>query len=246
MVVVPELGRVMEFRSHQGPNMLWVNPKVEQLEPQKGEWTNYGGDKLWVSPQALWNWPPDPLLDGTKHEYRVIPNGVHLRSRVGGAIPVVLERWITLVAGKAEARFESRMTLAGGSPFKIGIWQVLQMNDPDWIRLGSGVRKLLGDDRLLSQGKTGALVRRDSILSGKFGANDPKGAILAKKGNWYMELSMTVEPGAEYPDGGSSQEVFVSSDPLKYAELELLSPLRTLRAGESIRFVTSLKLSSRG
>jgi hypothetical protein len=43
----------------------------------KGEWLNYGGDKLWPAPQGWdgedqWPGPPDPVLDGGPYELAVI------------------------------------------------------------------------------------------------------------------------------------------------------------------------------
>jgi hypothetical protein len=40
-------------------------------------------------------------------------------------------------------------------------------------------------------------------------------------------------PG-EYPDGGCITEVYTSPDPLRYVELETMSPLANMSAGEFI------------
>jgi hypothetical protein len=41
-------------------------------------------------------------------------------------------------------------------------------------------------------------------------------------------------PGADYPDQGSSAEVWTNPDPLPYIELEMLGPLYTLKPGDTI------------
>ena len=49
--------------------------------------------------------------------------------------------------------------------------------------------------------------------------------------------------GAEYPDEGSSAEVYTNSDPLKYVELEMLGPLQTLKVGDSVSQTNTYTLS---
>ena len=40
--------------------------------------------------------------------------------------------------------------------------------------------------------------------------------------------------GAEYPDKGSSAEVYTNPNPLTYVELEMLGPLHTMKVGDEI------------
>jgi len=75
--IVPQIGgRVIQFKlgDHE---FLWVNPQLAgKLPPPsglgpKGEWLNYGGDKLWPAPQGWggddqWPGPPDAVLDGSR------------------------------------------------------------------------------------------------------------------------------------------------------------------------------------
>jgi hypothetical protein len=44
-------------------------------------------------------------------------------------------------------------------------------------------------------------------------------------------------PG-EYPDGGCVTQIYTSSDPLPYVELETLGPLATMSAGDQIERTT--------
>jgi hypothetical protein len=52
-------------------------------------------------------------------------------------------------------------------------------------------------------------------------------------------------PGAEYPDGGSSAEVYTNPDPLKYVELETLGPLRLMKVGDKITHTNTYTLLRR-
>ena len=38
----------------------------------------------------------------------------------------------------------------------------------------------------------------------------------------------------EYPDQGSSAEVYTNQDQMKYVELEMLGPLKTIKSGDSL------------
>jgi hypothetical protein len=51
--------------------------------------------------------------------------------------------------------------------------------------------------------------------------------------------------GAEYPDQGSSVEIYTNPDPLDYIELETLGPLQNLKAGDRIERVNTYTLIRR-
>ena len=72
---VPEIGgRIIQYKLGDY-GFFWVNEDLagkeipaSRLGP-KGEWLNYGGDKLWPAPQGQgseeeWPGPPDAVLDG--------------------------------------------------------------------------------------------------------------------------------------------------------------------------------------
>jgi hypothetical protein len=52
-------------------------------------------------------------------------------------------------------------------------------------------------------------------------------------------------PLAQYPDRGSSAEIYTNPDPLKYVELEMLGPLRGMGSGDSIEQVNIYTLFRR-
>ena len=41
-------------------------------------------------------------------------------------------------------------------------------------------------------------------------------------------------PETDYPDSGSSAEVYTNPNPLQYVELEMLGPLHTMKVGDKI------------
>src|SRR5689334_11093934 len=84
-VVVPAIGRVMQFRFIGEPGVLWENPALLGRVMTSGvedwkttEWANFGGDKAWPSPEASWkawttreSWRPPPGFDGTSYQGRI-------------------------------------------------------------------------------------------------------------------------------------------------------------------------------
>ena len=49
IIVVPTIGRVMQFQFVDEPGVFWENPATYGLkpDPQSPEWGNFGGDKSW-------------------------------------------------------------------------------------------------------------------------------------------------------------------------------------------------------
>jgi hypothetical protein len=142
--IVPAIGgRVMQFKL--GPfEYLWVNPQLAGKQPPpsgvgpKGEWLNYGGDKLWPAPQGWdndqqWPGPPDAVLDGSPHEASIIEASgksaaLRLMSREDKRSGIRFSRIIRVADGAARVSFDSTMTNIDTKPRRWGIWQVTQLN----------------------------------------------------------------------------------------------------------------------
>ena len=60
-----------------------------------------------------------------------------------------------------------------------------------------------------------------------------------------MRIDAVRVPGRDYPDQGSSVEVYTNPDPLAYVELEMLGPLEILQPGDSASFACTYTLSRR-
>ena len=81
----------------------------------------------------------------------------------------------------------------------------------------------------------------------KYGITEPKAVI----DHLDRAADETPKPGdrrlrnAEYPDGGSSAEIYTNPDPLPYVELEMLSPLATMKRGAVIEWANTYTLLHR-
>ena len=72
-VVVPKVGRIMQFGFKNGENTFWENTQVYGKAPniKSEEWGYFGagGDKTWPAPQSEWEkitgrgWPPPDTFD---------------------------------------------------------------------------------------------------------------------------------------------------------------------------------------
>ena len=63
--------------------------------------------------------------------------------------------------------------------------------------------------------------------------------------NVVCRIDSAVVSGAEYPDQGSSLEVYTSPDPLQYVELETLGPLKLMKRGDKIKQASIYRLEPR-
>lgn len=142
VTIVPDLGgRIMEYNLGEHP-FLWTNPdeygKLYEAPRTASErkWHNFGGYKVWPSPQSQWGGPPDPLgsmLDGGRWTAKVLKASgdaatVELTSPSDAEVTgLQMVRRVILRAGTTEV--EVRETFRNVSPREItwSIWDVTQV-----------------------------------------------------------------------------------------------------------------------
>jgi len=142
--LAPDIGgRIIQFKlgDHE---FLWVNPDLAgKLPPEtglgpKGEWLNYGGDKLWPAPQGWggpdeWPGPPGADIEGKPHTAQIITargttaTVVHTSPKDPYS-GIRFTRKIAVVDGAAGLRLDSTMTNVDTKPRRWGIWQVTQLD----------------------------------------------------------------------------------------------------------------------
>ncbi|MGV3617232.1 MAG: hypothetical protein ACO1SV_18040 [Fimbriimonas sp.] len=245
LVVVPKIGRVMRFGYIGQRNLLWENPKVDGAsKPTPGEYVAYGGDKMWPAPQTLWNWPPDPKLDGTAHTVEKIPNGIRMTSLVGDKIKVRFVREITLDPFAAVVKFRNRMDNTGARQ-ELAAWQITQTANPDLVTVpieptaslpkgwhGYGNDRLTPEYHRLQAGKL--LLQRDKRVSRKFGAFSRSGELIASFGSTILTSSSPAMRSQKYVDRNSPLQVYLNGGPDAFVELEHTSPVQRMLGGESV------------
>ncbi|HSA93153.1 MAG TPA: hypothetical protein VLE48_09100 [Terriglobales bacterium] len=259
-VVVPNIGRVMQFRfagEEDGP--LWENRLLDgkKPDPDSREWINFGGDKSWPAPQADWKrmtdreWPPPATFDAMPVKARLGRGEVELVSSVSRAYGIRVRRRIRLDADGAGMRITTIYEKVRGAPVRVSVWVITQLDEPERVfvprdsRNPQGYRPLTeAPPRDLTVGPNRLSLTRDPARGTKIGTD---GEHLVWMDHRYVLAVMTDrrQPQADYPDQGSSVEVWTNPDPLPYIELETLGPLREMKVGDTLEQTNYYLLSRR-
>ncbi len=139
-IVVPDLARVMHYGfsdAGERGNVLWTNPDVAGQAPN-GEWTNYGGDKVWPWPQPDPNgwpthfggdWPPPSPFAGVAWAGRLDGNAVVLEGPAADVYDVRPTRTIRLDPEGSGLTVTSTFTPTDPNDTGVpaGVWHVTQI-----------------------------------------------------------------------------------------------------------------------
>jgi hypothetical protein len=244
-IVVPAIGRVMQFKfvgEDSGP--FWENRAMDGKNPISAskEWGNFGGDKTWPSPQDDWSkvtprsWPPPVAFDSMPVEGAIEGNSIRLTSAVDPHYGIRSERVITLNDNDPIMAIKTTYEKVEGEPRKVGVWIITQLSEPDFVyiptRMGDKyVRQSEETPYALHIGKTAIALKRHGAKSSKIGTDADSLIWVGPKTAVQIDSART---GGEYPDKGSSAEVYTNPNPLTYVELEMLGPLHTMKNGDKI------------
>lgn len=250
VVVVPAIGRVMQFSFTGEEGVFWENTNLfgAELTGAETNWVNFGGDKSWPAPESDWpkftkrdEWKPPAAFDGLPMITKVEYGDVYLISQVDPAYGIRVRRRVHLHPHKPVLYVQTTFERVAGDPAKISVWTVTQFKDPQMLFLPAPHSSMFTNGyTLINPDPPPGLTNDQGLL---WFARDPKSA--HKIGSdadavlWVGEkLACRVESPrirkAEYPDHGSSLEIYTNPDPLKYIELETLGPLKALSVGQSI------------
>ncbi len=259
-VIVPAVGRVMQFRFKDGENTFWENREVYSKMPSTSpkEWVNFGGDKTWPAPQSDWQnligriWPPPTDFDSISVAAQVKGNEVTLISPVDSIYGIRTYRKIRLEPQKPVMSITTTYEKVKGQPKDVAVWVITQLRDPVAVYAAlpqpsifpQGYNKqsqdlpgnLKVEDRLLS-------LTRDSKNFHKIGCDADTLLWLGEK--VAVRIDSPKIPGASYSDQGSSAEIYTNPNPDAFVELEFLSPLKTLKIGQRISLTTTYSLIRR-
>ena len=257
-VIVPAVGRVMQLRfAGESDGPFWENEKLAGKPIPANPWRDahgtFGGDKTWPAPQSLWNWPPPAAFDAAPHIATVAADGsVTLTSPPEPRFGLRAVRRITLDPTEPVMRITTTYQKVSGEPVRVAVWVICQMRDPVAVympvppdsRFPTGVsQEWPVPAPFLQREREWLRFTRDPAKSRKTGHD---GTTLVWAGTRHLlRMSIPRVAGADYPDGGCSVEVYGNQDPFPYVELETLSPLQTLRVGETMSATTTYQLARR-
>src|ERR1700723_2156086 len=118
------------------PNMIWESKSLAGKDSAPGTpptWVNYGGDKLWPAPQSLWNWPPDPILDGSSCSVKVEGASVLVFGKNSPKSGVIFKRSITMEPTGTGVKITNSMMNTAQKPQELAVWEITQTDNPDLV-----------------------------------------------------------------------------------------------------------------
>ena len=255
IVVVPAIGRVMQFGALGEPGVFWENRELDGTQFstsidvwRTNEWINLGGDKSWPAPEGEWGhqtgrtgWRPPPGFDGRPCKIKLETDGVELISEVDPFYGVQVSRRIHLDAKDLKMTIRTRLRKVTGPSIQASVWVITQFQEPLRLYLPiatpvsfpSGYRALSKDLPPDLRAERGVLsLSRDSKSAYKIGS--ASSVLLWVGEKWMCRIESPRTEQGSYPDGGCSGEIYTNPDPRRYVELETLGPLSPLNPGAQI------------
>ncbi|MEJ7619104.1 MAG: DUF4380 domain-containing protein [Pyrinomonadaceae bacterium] len=260
-VIVPAVNRIMQFRRPGAAGVFWEMAVLEVKAPAwvEEKWMNFGGDKAWPAPQSDWPriaksaWPPPTGFDSMPAMASVSGHTIELVGAVDPHYGIRARRLITLAPRAAQMRVTTVFEKVSGEAVKIGVWTITQLKDPErvYVPVKPGrpghlegyvnQSKDLPPDLRVADGFVS--LSRSPTLRCKIGAFSP--TLLWQGAEELLKIDSELHPRGEYPDQGSSAEVYTNPDPDAYVELEMLGPLSVLKIGQKSRLTTTYTLLPR-
>lgn len=254
LVIVSQITRVIHFSLAGKENMLYLNRELagKTVEKDDDTWHNFGGDKLWPAQQDQWikytkkdGWPPPFEFDGAAATAEAIPGGVRLRTRQSPHFGACAVREFVLDPKKPLVRVTQRFEKTEGEPADMTLWSVTQVRTPLYALMplgqaidGKPFKELMKNPSAQVLG--GFLtIKNEERPAKKVGvapdANYADGWAAAIYDDIAVLKSHPLHKEPKYPDGNCPQEIFTGDAGLNlYVELELLSPLQPVKAGEKL------------
>lgn len=142
--VNPSVGRVVEFRRLDGPNLMRI-PDASVLtdaKPESNSYQIYGGDQLWPAQQARWGdiggsggWPPLQEMDGPN--WTLVDQSdshITIQSPEGPLLGLVATRRFELSPDDPKVTiintFERKSLPAQAADIPVNIWSVTGIVEP--------------------------------------------------------------------------------------------------------------------
>lgn len=167
VVVVPQVGRIMRYALTGEKNVLWEDQQLEGQPGSRDAWRNFGGDKVWLWPEAKWldqsecGWCPPYECAQAPHRAEIVDSStLRIISAPVAGYGVRIVREISLAPTGSRVLIRSRLESAGKpGPFPLAVWSVAQLPPPDLL-----LARLVAGSRLPSRYKLLSKTPWDSIF----------------------------------------------------------------------------------
>lgn len=256
-IIVPEIGRIMQFRFEGGENTFWGDSQLYGKTPnlKSEEWNNFGGDKTWPAPQSKWeditirSWPPPTTFDSVPIKAKLENNQVTLISEIDPFYGIRFYRQIRLESNQPIMKVTTTFEKVKGDSQEVSVWTITQFNEPVSVYAAIPQNSIFPQGYNKQSEDLPANLKIDNgILSLKRDRN--KAHKIGSDASTLLWLGETVAVRMDspridkenYPDNNSSAEIYTNYDPKAYVELEFLSPLKTLQVGEKMDLTVTYTL----
>lgn len=245
VVVTTDVGpRIIRYAFVGGTNILAEIPG----KPGASEWQLWGGHRLWIAPEGK---PRSYGPDNTPIAHHATGSGgLRLEQPVEPGTGVQKEITVTLDATGSGVTVHHKLTNRSAKPFPLAAWGLTIMNPGGTAIVPQEPYKSHDDEVLPARplvlwhytdlsdprfaiGRKFVRLSTDASRAApqKFGVGNRVGwAAYAREGLAFIKRT-TFDPTGEYPDFGSSMEVYTAGS---FIEVETLGPMRTLKPGESV------------
>jgi hypothetical protein len=244
VVVTTDIGpRVARYGFVDGENVFCEVHNEDGL--MGGEtWYTFGGHRLWHSPEAS---PRTYQPDNEPVAFEAVADGIILTPRPESATGIQKQIEVHLDADGTKVRLTHRLTNLGAWPVTLAVWAITVMA-PGGIEVIPQARVDTGllpnrcvalwpyarmDDPRVTWGDRFIVLRQDPATKAPFKLGVTSEACWSGYFNDHCLFvkRFPAEQGARYPDYGANYESYTTDFML---EMETLSPLRTLRPGETV------------
>ncbi len=268
-LIVPAIGRVMEYRLVGGRSVMWA-PDVDRLSQSQG-FRNWGGDKTFTGPHPSWKqfaksqWPPQPSWDGQEHAVEIVDRDgdcprVKMTGGVWAGFGTRIVREFSFAAD-GDLIIHHAIEKIEGDGLKTCVWNVTQVATPlaIFVPLNPDSPYENAFAWAGGKGRPGADIERISPRMLRIRPNTKAGykiLIDARPSQLtavYADVAFTTSTErlaeGEYSEAeegkpGFAVEVYNHGDARgPYNELELLSPLKTIKPGEKVELTTHWRLT---
>lgn len=235
-------------------NLSIINdePNMEEMFGEGAKWHIYGGHRFWVSPEKH---PETYYPDNENVAYTVDGNVFTFYAPKQKFTGWQMKLVVTVDENEAKAEIKHILTNMSSQTKKGGIWglNVTAKGGKAFAKQADEETGLLANRTLMLwpyNVMTDPRFYMDDEYVGlaqdvnaekpfKIGTNNTKGVSLCVNNGTAFRIEADYIPNAEYPDNGCSMEMYSCKD---FLEVETLSPLYTLKPGETCEHIEKWSL----
>jgi hypothetical protein len=210
-----------------------------------GRWNLYGGHRIWTSPQVPGR---SSYPDNEPIEWKATPRGFKIIGKMERWNQLQKEIEVQMDETGTSLRVIHRIRNLGPWPITFAMWALSVMNSggcayiplqhTDLGPVPNRSITLWGDTRVndprLVWDKPFVAVQQQQLPWMKLGLNNEAGWAVYHLGAQYFLKEYEFDLSGDYPDYGSSMEIFTNE---AFLELESLGPMRTVNPGEQTMHV---------